>query len=238
MASGIFVTGTGTGVGKTFVSRAITAAMRARAERVVALKPIETGWDASNADAVVLATACGKSQLAHAAGLYRADEPLAPYAIQLLGSRPPLDTKALTLVVQKLSADSEFVVIEGAGGFHVPLNPKDTIADFAEQLALPILLVSQNALGVLSDVLSTVEGIQQRSLRLAAVVLTPAPAQDQSVMHNQQILAERLDVPVICFPQCAADDAELAAAAARCGLMEMWPISGNTLRLQPNPSRV
>jgi len=239
MSSGIFVTGTGTGVGKTFVSRAVTAALRARGVRVVALKPIETGWDSSHdADAVVLARTCDRPELAHATGLYRADEPLAPYAIQLLERRPPLDSPALISTVQELCADAQFVVIEGAGGFFVPINVNETIADVAQRLAMPIVLVSQNVLGVLSHVLATAECILHRGLELAGVVLTPAPVADQSVVHNQQILTERLKLPVLCFARCAADDAELAAAAVRCGLMEIWPMSGKTLRLQPNPSRV
>lgn len=235
---GVFVTGTGTGVGKTFVSRALTAALHARGVRAVGLKPIETGWNACNADAVVLANACGKPELADANGLYRAQEPLAPYAIELLGSCPRLDSQALVSTVKELCADSQFAVIEGAGGFLVPINVNETIADVAQQLKLPTLLVSQNALGVLSHVLSTAECIVQRGLQLAGVVLTPVAAPDASVVYNQRILKERLGLPVICFERCVADDAALAAAAGRCGLLDVWPMSGKTLHLQPNPSRV
>jgi len=90
MTPGLFVGGTGTGVGKTYVARALARALSREAGRAVAaLKPLETGCDPDPLDALALAGACGRPELAHHRGLYRVPPPLAPYAATLGGLPAP-----------------------------------------------------------------------------------------------------------------------------------------------------
>lgn len=194
---GLFVTGTGTDVGKTVLTCALARALRPR--QVVAIKPIETGCAPGGpADARALAEACGRAELADLDGLYRADPPLAPYAATL-GGAPPIDLARVIVTTRAAIADTDVALVEGAGGLLVPLDRARTIADLAQALALPLLIVARDGLGVLSDVLAVVEAAERRALPIAAVVLARHGADDPSRATNHAILAERLRHPVRPF---------------------------------------
>lgn len=216
---GVFVTGTGTEVGKTVVSRALILGLQHRGTRVAGIKPIETGWNERKGDAVLLADACQKPELVQERGLYRAAAPLAPYAIELSGAHPPLVLEQVLEATRKLAAFADFAVIEGAGGFYVPLGRDETMADLASGLGLPLVLVSLNQLGVLSSVLCARECIERRGLFLRALVLVEPQARDSSFEHNARILKERLRTSVIHFPRCEGD-AALIHAALDSGLVD------------------
>jgi dethiobiotin synthetase len=228
---GLFITATGTGAGKTFVTRGLAAALCARGLRVAALKPIETGLPGPSSapieaetDAALLAGACGRPELADAPGLYRAAMPAAPYTVSLATRSPAPDLEQLAGAVRAAAAGSDVALIEGAGGLLVPLDRDRTVADLIASLGLPVLLVAPNTLGVLSHALTAAESAERRKLRVAALVLTDlAPASDPSDPsrpHNAAILAERLTFPVLCFPHCAgSSDAALAQAAISANLL-------------------
>jgi dethiobiotin synthetase len=230
---GLFVTATGTGAGKTFVTRGFAAALRVRGLRVAALKPIETGLSEPSAapiepatDAAFLAGACGRPELADASGFYRAAVPAAPYAVSLATGSPAPDLEQLAHAVRAAAAGSDIALVEGAGGLLVPLDRDRTIADLIASLGLPILLVAPNTLGVLSHALTAAESADRRNLRIAALVLTDlAPASDTSDPsrpHNAAILAERLPFPILRFPHCAdGSDATLAQAAISANLLSL-----------------
>lgn len=190
--AGLFVTGTGTGAGKTTIGCQLTRRLRDAGRDVVALKPIETGVDPSlgPADAIALAEACGRPELARDPRWYRARLPLSPYAAHLEGEPEP-DLAALAAAVRDVAGTS-FALVEGAGGLLVPLTREATIADLAAALGLPLLIVAPDRLGVLSDVLAAVGAARERGLRLAAVHLNRFGAPDPSVRTNLAILRERL----------------------------------------------
>ncbi|MEY4511533.1 MAG: hypothetical protein RLZZ450_3655 [Pseudomonadota bacterium] len=219
---GIFVSGTGTGVGKTFVTRAIAAALHATGKRVAALKPIETGCvDGVARDSVMLARAAGRPELADFKGFYRSELPLAPYAAALETNTPPPVVRSLVDAIHLAARGSELALVEGAGGLFVPIDARETTADLVAALGLPVLLVAPNALGVLSVALSTAECARARGIELRAVVLIdPTPAQqDPSIRTNARILDERLGTPVFEFPQTEDSDEALAIAATTSGLL-------------------
>jgi dethiobiotin synthetase len=222
---GLFVTATGTGVGKTFVTRGLARALLRRGDPVYAIKPLETGCAPDPLDALALARACGRSELARAPGLYRVAPPLSPYAATLAGCTPPPTPAELTASVRALAAPDALVLVEGAGGLLVPLDARRSMADLAAALALPLLLVANDALGVLSFTFTVVESAHARELPVAGVVLTrtaPASPHDGSTQHNATILAERLSpVPVLRFPHCTDDDDALADAAEQAGLLSL-----------------
>jgi len=223
MIPGLFITGVSTAVGKTFCTRGLARALLLAGRTPVALKPVETGVTADPLDASALARACGRPELARAPGLYRAGPPLAPYAAALeTGTAPPRLT-VLVSRVRELATGADPLLVEGAGGLLVPLDDRHDIADLAAALALPLLVVARDELGVLSSVRTCVESARARELRVAAVVLTaPSHAElDPSPRTNARILEQRLALPVLRFPLCPDDDEALAEAAARSGLLAL-----------------
>jgi dethiobiotin synthetase len=221
---GIFVSGTGTGVGKTYVTRAIAAALHAAGKRVVALKPIETGVaDGAPRDSTMLANASGRPELAEFRGFYRHPLPLAPYAASLESGTPPPSVRVLVDAVHQAARGSELTLVEGAGGLFVPIDARDTMADLVAALGLPLLLVAPNALGVLSTALTTAECARARGIELRGIVLIDpkSETEDPSVRTNARILDERLGTPVFEFPQTADSDEALAMAASTSGLLSV-----------------
>jgi dethiobiotin synthetase len=216
----LFVTAVATDAGKTFITRSLARSAARAGARIAALKPIETGVDPDPRDAIALARAAGRPELAHAAGLYRAALPLAPYAVALDTGDAPPDVARLITRVRELAAGSDALLLEGAGGLLVPIDRHRTMADLALALDLPLLIAACDQLGVLSSVLTCVESALARGLRVAAVILSQhaVASGDPSPRTNQRVLQERLRFPVLCFPRCVDDDDALADAAERLGL--------------------
>jgi dethiobiotin synthetase len=225
---GLFITATGTGSGKTFVTRGLAAAIVARGQKIAAIKPIETGLPVpgSVTDAAALARACGQPQLECATGLYRGAVPASPYAVSLATGSPAPDIGLLASAVASAADGSDLVVIEGAGGLLVPVDRDHTIADLVALLGLPLVLVAPNGLGVLSHALTAAESAERRNLRVAALILTDlTPASDlsdPSRLHNAAILRERMPFAVLPFPHCTeTSDAALARAAISANLLSL-----------------
>ncbi|MCA9601926.1 MAG: dethiobiotin synthase [Polyangiales bacterium] len=230
---GAFVTATGTGVGKTFVTRALVTALRNRGERAIAIKPVETGIDSARdtdsarsaesanmpetSDAAILAAASGDASLANALGFHRGTLPLAPYAASLEGEGLPPSVGDLVAAVHAAAkrANATRCLVEGAGGLAVPLDAAFTFADFAEKLAFPLVVVATDALGTLSHTLTLAAAANLHALRIDAVVLNlpPGTHADDSTRTNGRILAERLAVPVVRTADADWEDAVLRALA-------------------------
>jgi len=223
MIPGFFITATATGAGKTYVTRALSLALRQAGRHPAAIKPAETGVVGDPLDALALARACNRPRLTRAAGLYRAALPLSPYAASLEDGIACPEPAALAAVILDLAADADCLLVEGAGGLLVPLTATASMADLARELALPLLIVAPDQLGVLSSVLTCVESASARKLDVAAVILSArAPnTDDPSPRTNRRILQERLSAPVLSFPFCSDDDVALADAARNCGLLAL-----------------
>ena len=196
---GCFVTGTGTGVGKTWFGCALAAYLASfegppELRDVRALKPIETGCDPEPEDARALAEACGQPELVRQPGFVRMRRPLAPYAATLEGE-PPVDVDAVVGATLRAMAGADFALVEGAGGPLVPIDAEHTMRDLADTLGLPTVLVAPDGLGVLSHTLTACETIAP-----SAVVLSQFGPEEQSWATNRAILAERLECPVIAMP--------------------------------------
>jgi dethiobiotin synthetase len=202
---GTFITATGTGVGKTWLATALASACVQRGIRVAAIKPIETGADPDPVDALALAHACGDASLANATGLYRAKEPLAPYAIEKRGGPSIGSLRALAKRVRELGSPADYAIVEGAGGVLVPLDREHTIADFAALLDLQTVLVARNALGVLSYTLTAVEALRKRKISVRAIVLNHVERgykDDLSRSSNADVLADYIPrIPILRAPR-------------------------------------
>lgn len=202
---GAFITATGTGVGKTWLASALTTACVQRGKHIAAIKPIETGVDPDPVDALELARACGDLSLAMATGLYRAKEPLAPYAIEKRGGQGVGSLRALAKRVRELAEDADYAIVEGAGGVLVPIDREHTIADFAALLDLQTVLVARNSLGVLSYTLTAMEALRKRKISVRAIVLNHVDRHqkaDLSRTSNADVLADYFPrIPVLRVPR-------------------------------------
>lgn len=227
----VFVTATATSVGKTVTSRALTIALRLysgpRPLQIAALKPIETGSTPDPLDAIALASAAARPPLARAPGLYRARLPLAPYAATLAGEAPPPPITELAATCRALATGSDFTLIEGAGGLLAPIDAEHTIADLAVALAIPILLVAPDQLGVISSVLTAHESAAARGLRVLGLILIQQTGltDDPSPASNHSILQQRISAPVLRFPHLQGsalhDETALVYAARSSGLLDL-----------------
>ena len=198
---GCFVTGTDTGVGKTLVSTGLLHALAPHHRRVVGMKPVAAGvvpWgeDWASEDAIALRSA---STLAVAPELDNPVlllDPLSPHiAAARAGVR--IDIAAIVRSYQALSAQADAVVVEGAGGFHVPLSDTETGADLAQALALPVVLVVGLRLGCLNHALLTAEAIRARGLALAGWVANRVDPGMDAAEENIAYLRDRLGAPLL-----------------------------------------
>jgi dethiobiotin synthetase len=222
---GAFITATGTGVGKTWLASALTRACVQRGTKVAAIKPIETGVDPDPLDALELARACNNESLAHAEGLYRAKEPLAPYSIEKRGGPQVGSLRALAKRVRELASDSDYAIVEGAGGVLVPLDQDHTIADLAKLLDLQTVVVARNELGVLSYTLTAVEALRKRNVSVRAIVLNHVDrsrGQDLSRSSNADVLTDLLPrIPVLRAPRVQSPEDLVDAAGQLCKILKI-----------------
>lgn len=224
MSRGIFVTSTGTEIGKTYVSRGLSRALVKRGYRVSSLKPIETGFNPLSSDALSLSRSCGRPDLAHSCGFYRSHIPLSPYSASILSFSPPPDIDYLSSRISFLSRGSDFLIVESAGGLLSPIDNRLTMADFARLLDLPLLVVVRDCLGVISQTLSLFESALLRDLSLFALVLVQHESIEQNLGpgSNFSILSERSFCPVFSFPFCEDNDDQLSLAAETSGLFTLF----------------
>ncbi len=201
---GLFVVGTDTGVGKTWVASAIARTWAASGRRVGVLKPVSSGGtgggaggvlDSPDAEALIAAVG-GAIPRDQVAPLVFAEPMAPPVAARRAGT--PLTPAAVTLAVAGALAwwadRAEVMVVEGVGGLLCPLAEGWTVADLAVLLDYPVLIVAHRGLGTLNHTLLTVEAARARSLRVAGVVLNGArPPVDPAVeATNAAELARRL----------------------------------------------
>lgn len=198
---GIFVTGTDTDVGKTLVSAGLLHALAKRHRRVVGMKPVAAGvvpwgedWGCEDALALRAAsTLAVPPQLDNPVLLL---EPLSPH-IAAARAGVQIDIAAIVRSYQALAAQADAVVVEGAGGFQVPLTDTETGADLAVALGLPVVLVVGLRLGCLNHALLTAEAIRARGLTLAGWVANRIDPDMAAVEDNVAYLRARLAAPLL-----------------------------------------
>lgn len=197
-ARGLFVTGTDTGVGKTRVAVALIHALRAQGLRVAAMKPVSAGSEPGqlNEDVVALMQAANVQSDVTDVNPYAFAEPIAPHiAAQQAGVT--IELSVIAEAYARLAAQSDIVVVEGAGGWRVPLNDHADMADLAQRLGLPVVMVVGVRLGCISHAVLTADAIRGRQLPWAGWVgnhIDPEMAQQTA---NLQALRERLPGPCL-----------------------------------------
>jgi dethiobiotin synthetase len=210
---GLFVTATDTGVGKTEVACALVAEARARGLDAVGMKPAQSGLvPGEPSDADRLREASGAAEPLEAICPYAFAAPLAPAVAARVEGRQ-ISLPRVLEAARALAARHAAVVVEGAGGLLVPLTERETFADLAVALALPVLVVARAGLGTVNHTALTVEALRRRGLTVAAIVLNrAAPGDDPSVPHNAAEIARATGIaPVATLPFVADIGARAAA---------------------------
>jgi dethiobiotin synthetase len=168
---GVFVTGTDTGVGKTVIACGIARSLRHRGVDVGVMKPCETGVGPQGPlDALALRAAAGVDDPIEVVCPQMFALPAAPSVAAQVEGRE-VDLERIRLASKSLDARHDFVLVEGAGGWLVPITPDFAMADLAAELRFPVLVVARASLGTINHTLLTLESIARRGLPLAGVVV-------------------------------------------------------------------
>jgi dethiobiotin synthetase len=175
MTKGIFITGTDTGVGKTYIATGIAKALSSAGIDVGVMKPAETGCSLrsgkllpSDTKALVQAAAvCDPLSLVNP---YRFQAPAAPSVAAQI-ERKTIDPERILKSFRTLSQRHRFMIVEGAGGIMVPLAKGYLFLDLAEAMGLPVVIVSRPGLGTINHTLLTIEALRSRGIMIAGVVI-------------------------------------------------------------------
>jgi dethiobiotin synthetase len=198
---GLFVTGTGTEVGKTVVAAAIARTLASQGHNVAVFKPAVTGLEEpGEADHELLRRASGSSQSDDEIAPYRYGPPVSPHlAAEMVGER--IEPPRLLRSAQRAAASADCLVCEGVGGLMVPLAPGYLVRDMARELALPLVVAASPGLGTINHSLLTLEAARAAGLDVAAVVLTPWPDDPNAVaLSNRRTLESMGGAPVCVLP--------------------------------------
>ena len=197
----LFVTGTDTGVGKTLVSAALLHALAQHHPRVVGMKPVAAGTMRikgieSHDDVLALRAASTCAVPPALDNPVLLPDPVSPHiAAARAGVR--IDIALLVACHRELTKLADAVVVEGAGGFHVPLSDSETGADLAQALGLPVVLVVGLRLGCLNHALLTAEAIRTRGLTLAGWVANHVDPTMLVQDDNIAFLQQQLQAPLL-----------------------------------------
>ena len=220
MAVGLFITGTGTGVGKTYVGALIARVLRAAGKRVGGYKPVASGCERRDGrlispDAIALWEAAGRPGSLQQVCPQMFAAPLAPHlAARAEGRR--VDAQLLRNGLRFWQETSDIVLVEGAGGLMSPVSDDDYNADLAAKFGYPLVVVSANVLGTINATLQTLitartycaAGSREQGagsngrhcLDVAGIVLnSPSPSADDSSESNADELARRCDAPLLAI---------------------------------------
>lgn len=196
-ATGFFVTGTDTGVGKTLVSCALLHAYAKHGYSVIGMKPVVAGCENGQwQDVELLKAASTVTAPSSWINPYAFAEPIAPHiAAQKVGAT--IDPEVIRYSYDHLRTKAEITIVEGVGGFLVPLGGRWDTGDLARMLELPVILVVGMRLGCLSHTLLTVRAIEAAGLTLAGWVANRIDPDMQAPEENLHALIERLDSPLL-----------------------------------------
>jgi dethiobiotin synthetase len=202
LPAGVFVTGTGTEVGKTVLSAALARTRAAAGERVAVFKPAVSGLEeAGESDIELLRRGAGSDQSDAEISPYRYDPPVSPHLGAAMTGEE-IEPERLRDGARAAGEGADFLICEGVGGFLVPITPTYLVRDFCVDLGLPLVVVASPGLGTINHTLLTVESARAAGLEVQAVVLTPWPETPTEVeTSNRETIADLASVEVLTLPQ-------------------------------------
>jgi dethiobiotin synthetase len=220
--SAFFVTGSGTDVGKTFVTAALVRRLKAQGRIVEALKPVVSGYNADNpagSDPAILLEALGlpvtEEYLAEIAP-WRFRAPLSPDMAAAAEGRAIDAAEVVTFCARAIAAARDVLLIEGAGGVMAPVGARQTQADLMSALDIPLIFVAGSYLGAISHALTGLDALKCRGLELRALVVDESPGSSVDLAATCASLENFTSAPVLALLRGdgAAKEAALARLAA------------------------
>ena len=205
-----FITGTDTDVGKTYVTSLLTRSLRRAGFDTVAMKPVSCGEPGDTGE---IRAAAGNELSPEEVTPVSYKAPLAPIEAARLEGRV-FDPEEVLSVFRRLRSTHRSLLVEGVGGWIVPLKEGYSSADLAKEMGLPVLVVVRNRLGALNHTLLTLESIRNYGLTCGGIVLNNHPADkgDAAREGNRRLLPQVTDVPVLF--EIAPGQKELGLAVA------------------------
>ncbi len=201
MSKGFFITGTDTGIGKTTISLGLIAALQNAGHKVSAMKPVASGCETVNGelrnnDALRLIVACNQDLDYKDANPYAFKPPIAPHiAAEQAGVE--INIATICKLAEKHKSNSDYCIIEGVGGWQVPLNKTDTVEDLAIALNLPVILIVGLRLGCINHALLTANAIQNSGLVLSGWVANQYIRENENTHAITSSLKQRINAPSI-----------------------------------------
>ncbi len=194
---GIFIAGTDTGVGKTFVAGGLAVALKAKGINVGVFKPFESGTAVGHEDYKYLKKMAAVDDPEDWICPYRFEEALAP-AVAAQRAGIEIDWCRMTDCLESIATKHDFIIVEGAGGLLVPLAPGKTNTDLIRECGFPVLLVARLGLGTINHTLLSLECLQSRKISCLGVVLNQTTKETGIVEEtNPQVLKDLLSVPLL-----------------------------------------
>lgn len=194
---GLFITGTGTEIGKTIVTALLALGLRKQGVNACPVKPVASGGviiqgEYVSSDAQVYRRLSGVYESASRLNPLCFKDPVSPHLAAQM-TRQSIEPEVLRNSLNRLAKKYDVLLVEGVGGWLVPLTYYYKVADFARDLHLPVLLVSANRLGAINHTLLTLESIRFRGIKPAGVIFThPEPVSDAAVAENNIETIERV----------------------------------------------
>ncbi|MFD2180348.1 dethiobiotin synthase [Veronia pacifica] len=212
MSNAFFVTGTDTEVGKTFSSVALIEALKQKNVNVAGYKPVAAGSESSsdgicNPDAVALRATSNVDMTYEECNPCLLATPCSPHIAARIETSPVLPS-LLSDGLERLKAKSDIVIVEGAGGWHVPLSDNYLFSQWVKQEQLPVIMVVGIKLGCLNHALLTARAIRDDGLKLVGWIANCVDPQAQFVEENIDTLRERLNTPFLGALPYQTDAAE------------------------------
>jgi dethiobiotin synthetase len=199
---GFFITGTDTEVGKTLVSGAIILKLREHGKQVLGFKPVVAGTyhgqngQLLNEDLETLRVAIGFTSDQLSLCPYVLDTPAAPHLVaQSKGIR--LELASMLRAYSEIQKQSDYVVVEGAGGFLTPINDQEDLGNFAAQINLPIILVVGMKLGCINHALLTMEAMKLRNLNIGGWIANALSQEMPLLGENIETLQAKIAAPFL-----------------------------------------
>jgi len=191
-----FASGKG-GVGKTFITATLAERAVSIGKRVFAFKPIETGCDSHGEDQERLAAAAGDWQHDELRNLYCFKRAVSPLAAAQAEGRT-IDLDRIEAVFRRGCSQADVALVEGAGGWRVPITEAEDMGSLARRLRLPVVVVASSGLGTINHSVLTVEAVQRDGCEVALVVLSVRPDEDVDFATENAAEIHRLSRTTTC----------------------------------------
>ena len=222
----LFVTATGTDIGKTFVTAGLIRHLRAAGRSVTAIKPVVSGFDPDGwqgSDPAVLLAALGRpvalEEVEHISP-WRFKAPLSPHMASKREGRVIVFQDVVEFCRRSMAGNRGVLLIEGVGGIMVPFDDRRTVLDLMSMLRIPAILVAGSYVGTISHTLSALEVMARRNLDIAAVVVSESEGSAASLEETVATVARFADaIDVVGIPRLAPGVDDHAAFARVAGLI-------------------